>query len=464
MWGVIIEKGPTDWQIIQQEEGYGEISLSGTWEKKHDVEGREDLAHAVYARIIHESTYEDVVPWQQCHCGDGTWNHTFRKVPSGGLYKIQTILGFEGTPVDWGSRGDSVNHIGVGDLFVIAGQSNAVGYARGAVVDPPDMNVHFLRTSGKWDMAVHPFNDTTASIRYAALEHGNTGHSPFLHFAKILTKKLGYPIGLLPTALGGSPLSAWNKEEMGQLYDNMMDCIRDAGGKIKGVLWYQGCTDAEGPDTANSYLARFTAFVQRLRKDLNAPVPLITYQLNRFYSPRTDIQNEAWSKVRDAQYKASLAIEGVSLVTTADGDLCDAIHNGMAANMTLGERGAKAALCHIYGIGGDYTPPMPESARVEADGCLHLRFAHVIGYLRVCDDFQWESPFTLEDASGAVKIVETALEGNSTLRLRPERKLQGAGVISCGNGANFQGKLPFDMGTGMPCACFYRFPITIFDE
>ena len=50
----------------------------------------------------------------------------------------------------------------------------------------------------------------------------------------------GYPVGLIPTALGGSSLSRWNPDQDGDLYWNMISRIKDSGGIIKAVLWYQG--------------------------------------------------------------------------------------------------------------------------------------------------------------------------------------------------------------------------------
>ncbi len=52
-------------------------------------------------------------------------------IPAGGLYRIESCLKEEkNTPLEWATRGDCVEHFGVGDLFVIAGQSNAVGYGK----------------------------------------------------------------------------------------------------------------------------------------------------------------------------------------------------------------------------------------------------------------------------------------------------------------------------------------------
>lgn len=43
---------------------------------------------------------------------------------------------------------DTIHHIGVGDLYVIAGQSNAAGYGKDSIYNPSEIEVHLLRNRG----------------------------------------------------------------------------------------------------------------------------------------------------------------------------------------------------------------------------------------------------------------------------------------------------------------------------
>jgi sialate O-acetylesterase len=79
---------------------------------------------------------------------------------------------------------------------------------------------------------------------------------------------LGFPIGPIQASLGGSTLSAWNPEENGVLYRNMTQIINSQGGKVKGILWYQGCSDTAS-GLCDSYSERFESMVSHLRSDLN---------------------------------------------------------------------------------------------------------------------------------------------------------------------------------------------------
>ena len=64
-----------------------------------------------------------------------------------------------------------VHNIGVGDVFIAAGQSNAAGRAKNPVEDPPELGVHLLRPSGRWDLATHPMGETTDAIHLGHFEN-----------------------------------------------------------------------------------------------------------------------------------------------------------------------------------------------------------------------------------------------------------------------------------------------------
>lgn len=199
--------------------------------------------------------------------------------------------------------------------MVIAGQSNAAGCGRGSFYDPPELGIHLLRNNGRWDLASHPFNEATGSIHPENLEATNPGHSPYLAFARLVKREVGYPIGLAPTALGGSPLRSWNPEEDGYLYRNMLRTVALAGGRVKGVLWYQGCSDANSADAA-TYLNRFASMVRHLRHDLDDPeLPVLTVQLNRYTGEMPELQeDQAWSALWEAQRRAGEEIPSLYVV------------------------------------------------------------------------------------------------------------------------------------------------------
>lgn len=422
MYGVMIESGPQNWQILQQRDGFADVELAGRFVRR--TEGTLDQ---VYGRVVLENTGDPVLSWRRAEQLPGNrWRLRLERIPAGGLYRIETCLKEEeAIRFEWCTRGDIIHHLGVGDLFVLAGQSNSAGYGKDIVSDPPELGVHFLRSSDRWDLATHPFNDSTATCHPANLEAANSGHCPYLAFGKAMHHALGYPIGLIPCALGGSPLSAWNPEEAGGLYANMLQCIRSQGGAVKAVAWYQGCADTAGGPPTEQYLPRFAAMVRHLREDLQAPdLPVFTFQIARFLvKPVSETEERAWDLIREQQRQAARQIPGVYVLPTLDGMLSDMIHNSAPFNLVLGERLAKQMLAKLYGRPSLCDAPDLVHTAWEGPQTLRLTFAPVEDYLYCFEMEPEDLPFYLEDSRGRLHITAyTVGRDQITLTLdRPAR-------------------------------------------
>ncbi len=138
--GAVIDSGLVDWQIVQQNEhGYGTIALRGRWFGDAMLPG----TGAVQVRVLLEATgapLSRVLDWAPVKTtDDGAWEARL-DVPTGGLYRIETRYVPPGMPApEWSPRGDVRHFVGVGDLWIIAGQSNSAGYGRGPIEDPPTL-------------------------------------------------------------------------------------------------------------------------------------------------------------------------------------------------------------------------------------------------------------------------------------------------------------------------------------
>lgn len=459
--GAIIETGLVDWQILQQDAtGYATVTLNGHWVAD---EAAANQPCVVEVRVVAGDTGVAVsreLDWQAATTTkDGYWQLILR-VPAGGLYRLETRCRATNQPErEWSLRGDMRHFWGVGDVWVIAGQSNSVGYGRGAVYDPPELGLHLFRNSEQWALATHPMNDATDTAHIINRERANPAHSPYLHFARLLKQQLHYPIGLVQTALGGSPLSAWNPTEEGSapLYHNMLQCISRAGGVVKGILWYQGESDA-GPGLAESYAERFQAAVEAWRAALQQPdLPILTVQLNRYYQPpettpaNVDEMARAWSLVQEAQRQLARALKQVAVVVTLDLPLSDAIHIGPAGNLLLGERLARTALGMVYGQPVAYCAPDLQEARLIEQEVIELSFAHVLDRLDNLD--RAANCFKVEDSAGNVPITAVHYPLNHTIRLRLARPLTGAALVHGADGYN-PTLAPVDMDRVMPMLSF----------
>lgn len=452
---VIISAGAQDWQIFQQEAGYGRISLEGSCR----LEPGEAVC-PVAVRVVREDTGETVLPWTAAQTEpDGAWRLTLDRVPAGGLYRIETCMRCtaEGEPVwdypcRWDFGGDTRHHIGVGELFVIAGQSNAAGYGEGAVSDPPQLGVHMLRSSDRWDLAAHPLNDSTDTRHSANAESGNSGHSPYLAFARMVQKYRGCPVGLIPCALGGSPLSQWLPPQ-GDLYCNMIDRIREAGSRVAGVLWYQGCTDALAGD-CDGYEAGFLSLVDQVRQTLQRPdLPFFTCQLGRLVGVGMTGEDLDWSRIREIQRHIPRSHRGIYVLPTLDGMISDCIHNGPAYNVLLGERLARQVLSVLWGY--DFPCFAPDLEEVRCQGnALTLRFAPVYGYLYCFTQAPDRLPFRIHDDLGPIAVTQLRQQQPDALDLTLSRPPQGTLTVHCGYGPDPAGPMVVDFATRYPVLAF----------
>ncbi len=454
--GVIIESGASDWQIFQQNAaGVATIRLTGRW-----LTQTASSQSRVYVRLLNESDYTEPslsLNWRLAETGvDGTWSADLPDVPRGGLYRIETGLRHDDAPIEWIQRGDMVHHLGVGDIWMITGQSNSSGYGKTPAHDPPELGIHMFHACGEWRLATHPLSDSTSSQYVANRENANGSHAPWLAFARKLKEVLGYPIGLIPAALGGSPLQAWARSGGGHLFDNMLGYFQDSGASsCRGAVWYQGESDTS-PELRAIYAERFREFHTDLRRELRNPdLHIITVQLNRYIGEDVDKPVHAnWDAMRELQRHIARTTPGVSIISTLDLGLSDGIHNDSSGNLTIGQRCAAAALGAVYGYDIKYRHPDLEEIHRIDDQTLDLHFANVDTRLHYESRLRSQLPFAVSDSLGPVEIADYELTGSAIFRLRLARPLQGAATVTGAPGACPPSVVPFDICGYRPMLAF----------
>lgn len=257
------------------------------------------------------------------------------------------------------------HNILVGDLWLLAGQSNMQGMFAPIEKLPISPQIHMLdRPTGHWMPADDPVHHLVGDyarqilpmyqnidlkdldgIEKSGVPMGGVNAANF--FAHEMVKETGVPIGLIPCASGEPSLDAWTpgNPNDGGLYQFMLDRVEQCGGRVRGMLWYQGESDCK-PETAATYGARFTAWVERLRKDLNDPaLPIFTAQLCRGLEVDAT-SNRLWEQVREAQRQCADTIPNVYMAATVDLDLGNGVHIDQAAQKIGGALGlASAAAC-----------------------------------------------------------------------------------------------------------------------
>jgi hypothetical protein len=226
------------------------------------------------------------------------------------------------------------------DLFLLVGQSNMAG--RGTLA-PEDcvapQRVLALNAQGAWVPAIDPlhFDKPTA----VGVGLGRTFGIEIADASSQVT------VGLIPCAVGGSPIDAWTP---GTHYPPTNshpwdDAIRRArlamrSGKLKAILWHQGESDAQ-PGLAEAYQAKLEDLIARFRKELDAPnVPFIVGQMGQFpEKPWSDAKRQVDQVHRELptriQRTAFVSSDGL----THNGDQ---VHFDAAGYRELGRRYAQA--------------------------------------------------------------------------------------------------------------------------
>ena len=358
-----IRRSVSDFEIFQRDrEGYADIFFDGSLPCDAVETGR------VFARVTREDSNLVVIPWTECELSENRrdWSVTLR-VPQGGLYCIEGYYASEYTPgvtqLEWSAHIKNIEHVGVGDVFVTAGQSNMSGYGRDFAYDPPVLGVHMFANDGSWRIASNPATYIYGDI-YPGAE-GCSGTGPALSFARTVSREIGLPVGLVPCSIGATGLPSWNPLQVGVNFDMMVNKCRASGcNGFTGILWYQGCSDAtpDTPDKYENYLASFTEMIREWRaRYFGEDMPVITAQLNR--QALDEPEHIGWSKVKEAQRRAAKTIPGVYVIPTLDMPSGDGIHNTSGANVIIGERMASAFLRMHYGKPGMTAPNLDRVIR-----------------------------------------------------------------------------------------------------
>lgn len=459
-FGVFITEGLQNWQILQQINGVANFKISGSWVPSPEM--LEDRKALLFGRIVSENTGETIIDWKPASWMDNQlWRIEFSDVPCGGLYRVETCLlenDLSMSRIRLARRGDMRFHIGVGDVFVIAGQSNAAGYGREPIEDCPEPGVHILRNSGTWDLAAHPLNESTNTVHEANMENTNPGVSPFLAFAKVLKQHLNYPIGLIQTAKGGSLMDRWTPSENGDLYDLLLDVVTKQGGNIQGILWYHGCSDALSREESK-YAERFRNLVMTLRAQLNhTDLPFFTVQLNRHLDIKEVGDDDSWGAIREIQRQMPAQIPGVYVVPAEDLPLSDGLHNSSSGNVTLGRRMARQCLNVLYLFQELFQAPDVKSVDLNGKR-LSVHFADVQGnWILITNKKDTRLFFTVRDEHGNVPVDSIEVL-DTTIVLTLERGISSNCYLSGGFEANPTYNLPIDSVTQLPALAFYKIPV-----
>lgn len=283
----------------------------------------------------------------------------------------------------------------VGDVFVAAGQSNMelnyVQYYENAtynfgngLITTGDLPKPLVDDNVKFVIANHDVEDTDFPLSavnqsadaWLTADSTNSLHLSYLaqQFAmQLRAKHPNVPIGIIQTAWGGTPIR--RHVQGGDIYANHIAPLK--GFHVAGVLWYQGCDDANNYGTALQYESQMTTLINQYRnvfgrKDLPflyvqlARWPNYQYTQNVREAQRTTLDNANLQDRSNVAMTVSLDTDkGTSALIHPLGK--DILGARMAAQYLAMENGTKNAVSVPNG-------PLIERARHTVDGKIALSF------------------------------------------------------------------------------------------
>jgi hypothetical protein len=274
-------------------------------------------------------------------------------------------------------------------VFILAGQSNAVGFAGNADDLPASLREPFEDVLFWYDIGgrgVRPANDTHVRPREGtstwvplrpqeefggrvAFDKPNagftglditTGHGVELLLGRVLASRLTEDVAILKFAWNGTALAStpgqfdWNVSSQGEYFDALVAETRTAIsrlqndlGTVAGFFWLQGGADAY-PGMAELYEENLRALVDAARDEWGESLPVVIAQehkdlVNWKHPVIPGIEEPYLSQVRRAQQHVTKTTPFARLVDVDDLPLTsDSTHFDSARLQIVGQRFADA--------------------------------------------------------------------------------------------------------------------------
>ena len=270
----------------------------------------------------------------------------------------------------------TIQNVLAGEVWVCAGQSNMEMPVKGFGNCPVlNYNKEVINAAGKRQvrsakipsiMRMTPQED--ADTQWRVGEFSATGY----FFAKMVNKALDIPIGLIEANKGGTRVESWlTKENLEKHTQEPTDSMGIVNFKkewdyhralvwgngtfnpilnytVKGILFYQGCSNVGDP--GNQYSERLKLLVEQWRSQFKlGEIPFYFVQIAPFDSG--DKQGTWNALLQEQQFRASQIIPNSGLVCTNDAVYpYEGTQIHPAQKQKVGERLAFLALNKTYGM------------------------------------------------------------------------------------------------------------------
>lgn len=313
----------------------------------------------------------------------------------------------------------TVNNVLSGEVWICAGQSNMEMPVKGFGGCPVlDMNKEILDAANSKGvrsvkipsvMSMKPLDDAQCEWRVCNMSTVTEFSATGYFFARAVSRALDIPVGLVEANKGGTRVESWLDEANLKKFtdEEINDSVKMTKNfkwdfhypllwgngtfhpvlnyTVKGILYYQGCSNVGNP--GNQYSERLKLLVEQWRRDLRlGELPFYFVQIAP-YCYDDDINKTSGAFLREQQFRASEIIPNSALVCINDAVYpyeTQQIHP--AQKQKVGERLAYLALNKTYGLKTLVCESPSFKDMFVQDGTAYLSFNNLgDGYSRTQD-------------------------------------------------------------------------------
>ncbi len=278
----------------------------------------------------------------------------------------------------------TIHNVVAGEVWVCAGQSNMEMPVKGFGMCPvEDYNHHVIDAINSKGvrsvkipsvMRATPQDDAQCEWRQCSPKTVGEFSATGYFFARLLSRTLDIPVGIIEANKGGSRVESWlTKENLEKYTDDPTDSVEICkkwaewdyhrsllwgngtfnpilNYTVKGILFYQGCSNVGDP--GDQYSQRLKLLVEQWRSQFAlGEIPFYFVQIAPWAYDDGNVDGLSGALLREQQWKAAQIIPNSSLVCT--NDLVypyeySQIHP--AQKQPVGERLAFTALNRDYGF------------------------------------------------------------------------------------------------------------------
>jgi hypothetical protein len=312
LWGIpeIKLMSPTDHQVVQRHSrAEGRLTISGV---RKDARGTQ-----LEFRLLDA---QGQGAWRQLDTGSEDAFSGTITAPSGGWYRLEARLTQDGKAV----AETSVAHVGIGEVFLVAGQSNSANHGEEKQTVKSGLVASF--DGQAWQVAHDPQRGASGK-----------GGSFLPPLGDALASKFGVPIGFIPIGIGATSVREWlpagvtfpspptilsrvtkrpdgSWESNGAAFGTLVSRLKHFGPRgFRAVLWHQGESDANQKDPTRTlpgmlYQEHLGRIIRDSRQAAGWEAPWFVAQVS--YHVPGDEASEDIRAAQAALWKAGLALVG----------------------------------------------------------------------------------------------------------------------------------------------------------